>query len=326
MRRASKTIYLSIILLILSISLVLISYLFANIKTSPQTIQVISGENLSNISEKLYIKGLLKYPAILNIYGIASFKARRIKAGEYLINDQMSIVNLIDNMVKGDVYFRDFRIKEGSTFSSLIDEMKKKDFLINDLGKEPFNNIKEKLNIEYTNAEGLFAPDTYYYKYGDTYSNLLSRAYKKQTKILNKLWSIRSLSLPYADKYELLILASIIEKEGTEKDKIAGVFLRRLKLNMKLQTDPTVIYALGDNYDGNIKKKDLSIKHPYNTYYIKGLPPGPICFPSESSLIASSELNNENSLYFVAKGDGTHAFSDTYKDHLKAVKKYQLNK
>jgi UPF0755 protein len=132
--------------------------------------------------------------------------------------------------------------------------------------------------------------------------------------------------LPYADKYELLILASIIEKEGTEKDKIAGVFLRRLKLNMKLQTDPTVIYALGDNYDGNIKKKDLSIKHPYNTYYIKGLPPGPICFPSESSLIASSELNNENSLYFVAKGDGTHAFSDTYKDHVKAVRKYQLNK
>ena len=143
---------------------------------------------------------------------------------------------------------------------------------------------------------------------------------------LEELWNIRNLALPYKNSYEALILASIIEKEGVEKRQIAGVFIRRLQIGMKLQSDPTIIYALGKNFDGDIKRSDITMKHPYNTYHIKGLPPGPIGLVSKSSIEAAINPAEGTSLYFVAKGDGTHHFSDTLKEHNQAVRKYQLNK
>ena len=173
--------------------------------------------------------------------------------------------------------------------------------------------------------EGLFAPDTYFYKKGDTYIDILKRAHNSQQKLLGKLWKERRLDLPYRAPYEALILASIIEKEGIEKKDISGVFIRRLKKNMKLQSDPTVIFALGAEFDGNIKREHLFITHPYNTYMNKGLPPGPIGLVSKSSLEAAFDPTDGTSLYFVAKGDGTHFFSDSLKEHQDAVKRYQLN-
>jgi UPF0755 protein len=135
-----------------------------------------------------------------------------------------------------------------------------------------------------------------------------------------------NINLPFKNSYEALILASIIEKEGTEKKQIAGVFVRRLKLRMKLQSDPTIIFALGDEYDGDIKSSHIKMKHPYNTYYIQGLPPGPIGLVSESSIEAALNPEKGNSLFFVSKGDGTHYFSDTLEEHNQAVQRFQLNK
>ena len=134
------------------------------------------------------------------------------------------------------------------------------------------------------------------------------------------------MDLPYKNSYEALILASLIEKEGIEKKQIAGVFVRRLKLGMKLQSDPTIIYALGNDFDGDIKRSDILMKHPYNTYHINGLPPGPIGLVSKGSIEAAINPEEGTSLYFVSKGDGTHHFSDTLKEHNQAVRKYQLNK
>ena len=154
----------------------------------------------------------------------------------------------------------------------------------------------------------------------------MNRSNLKHQKILEELWNLKSLDLPYKNSYEALILASIIEKEGIEKRQIAGVFVRRLQLGMKLQSDPTIIYALGKDFDGDIKRSDITMKHPYNTYHIKGLPPGPIGLVSKSSIEAAINPAEGTSLYFVAKGDGTHHFSDTLKEHNQAVRKYQLNK
>ena len=182
------------------------------------------------------------------------------------------------------------------------------------------------MTSNFNNLEGLFHPDTYFYQRGDKASEILIRAYKLHQKILDKAWEGRSLNISLSSKYEALILASIIEKEGIERNKISGVFNRRINLKMKLQSDPTVIYALGDQFDGDIKRSDLKIKHPYNTYVYKGLPPGPIGLASQVSLEASVNPKEGTSLYFVSKGDGSHKFSDTIEEHNKAVRDYQLNK
>ena len=184
--------------------------------------------------------------------------------------------------------------------------------------------IKSVTGSNYSSIEGIFSPDTYYYKKGDTTSSLLLRAYKQQKKELDKLWKTKTPGLPYKSPEEALTMASIIEKEGVEKKRIAGVFINRLNAKMRLQSDPTVIFALGKNFDGNIRKKDLSLRHPYNTYVNKGLPPGPISLVSLESIKAALQPEISSYYYFVSRGDGTHQFSATLEQHNKAVKEYQL--
>ena len=308
---------------ILFISLIFIT-LFSKLQIPNQTLIVSPGDTLGTISNKLNQRKLLKYPFVLKLYGAISFKEKNIKSGEYLINDEKNVYQLLDDMVNGDIYYRNFRIKEGSRFNELILKIRNAEMLVDDLSDNPESFLRNKFNILFPYMEGLFAPETYFYKSGDLVSDILGRAYKAQMSHLKTAWSGRSIGLPYKDKYELLILASIVEKEGNEKLKIASVFLRRLLLGMKLQTDPTVIFAMGIAYNGNIKRKDLLMEHPYNTYFINGLPPGPISFPSKSSIATSSFLDDQSYLYFVAKGDGTHYFSSSYEEHIQAVKKYQL--
>ena len=180
-------------------------------------------------------------------------------------------------------------------------------------------------SIDIILEEGIFYPDTYYYLKGEAFSSILFQSHKKWKEISNKLWDTRDDDLPYANIMEATTLASIIEKEGTEKETIAGVFINRLKLNMKLQSDPTVIYALGDNFDGDIKRKDLRIDSPYNTYRYRGLPPGPISIVSEDSLRAALRPKETDYLYFVSMGNGFHKFSKNLTDHNKAVLEYQIN-
>jgi UPF0755 protein len=176
-------------------------------------------------------------------------------------------------------------------------------------------------------AEGLFFPDTFYFDRNTTDIVLLKRSYEIMHNKLSQAWENRALGLPYKDRYDALIMASIIEKEtgkSAERPTIAGVFLNRLRIGMRLQTDPTVIYGMGDEYHGNIRKKDLQTDTPYNTYTRNGLPPTPIAMPGLASIEAALHPEKTKALYFVGRGDGSHEFTSSLVEHNRAVAKYQL--
>lgn len=287
-------------------------------------VDVKQGMSMQDISFLLQSNNLLYSTFFLNQYSRILGKSTQIKTGEYLVTNNDSIFSLLDKFSKGEIYYRSVRFKEGSTFSQLLLILKQLDGIIDNLKVNPDSLIAKETGSKYSSMEGIFSPDTYYYKKGDTASSLLVRAYKQQQKELNTLWKNRMPGLPYKSKEDALTMASIIEKEGVEKKRIAGVFINRLNAKMRLQSDPTVIFALGKNFDGNIRKKDLRLKHPYNTYMIKGLPPGPISLVSLESIKAALQPEITNDYYFVSRGDGTHQFSATLEQHNKAVKEYQL--
>ena len=305
----------------------LVFNLFRSIPISEKIIlNVIKGYGLNQVIGTLNQKKLIKRPLILKAY-VRVFKSKaNIKAGEYLILKDENIYQLIEKINEGRVYYRQIRLKEGSTFNEILSLFTNNNYIKKDGHFNNLDKIKALLNIELKSLEGQFHPDTYNYIKGDSYIDILNRSNLKHQNILEELWNLRSLDLPYKNSYEALILASLIEKEGIEKKQIAGVFVRRLKLGMKLQSDPTIIYALGKDFDGDIRRADILMKHPYNTYHIYGLPPSPIGLVSKSSIEAAINPEEGTSLYFVAKGDGTHHFSDTLKEHNQAVRKYQLNK
>ena len=289
-------------------------------------IEIEKGYGLNQLIDRLSEQGLVNRPLILKGYVKVFKRSDDIKAGEYLISKTNNALQLIQKVSEGSVYYHQIRLREGSTINELIDLFKNNTVLKKDENFDDKNKIRSDLGLEINSLEGLFHPDTYNYIKGDSYLDILKRSHLKHQKILNKLWNQRNINLPFKNSYEALILASIIEKEGTEKKQIAAVFVRRLKLRMKLQSDPTIIFALGDEYDGDIKSSHIKMKHPYNTYHIKGLPPGPIGLVSESSIQAALNPEEGNSLFFVSKGDGTHYFSDTLEEHNQAVQRFQLNK
>ena len=287
-------------------------------------VDVKQGMSMQDISFLLQSNDLLFSTFFLNQYSRILGKSTQIKTGEYLVTNNDSIFSLLDKFSKGEIYYRSVRFKEGSTFSQVLLILKQLDGIIDNLKVNPDSLIAKETGSKYSSMEGIFSPDTYYYKKGDTASSLLLRAYKQQKKELNSLWKNRMPGLPYKSEEDALTMASIIEKEGVEKKRIAGVFINRLNAKMRLQSDPTVIFALGKNFDGNIRKKDLRLKHPYNTYMIQGLPPGPISLVSVESIKAALQPEMTNYYYFVSRGDGTHQFSATLEQHNKAVKEYQL--
>lgn len=287
-------------------------------------VDVKQGMSMQDISFLLQSNNLLYSTFFLNQYSRILGKSTQIKTGEYLVTNNDSIFSLLDKFSKGEIYYRSVRFKEGSTFSQLLLILKQLDGIIDNLKVNPDSLIAKETGSKYSSMEGIFSPDTYYYKKGDTASSLLVRAYKQQKKELNTLWKNRMPGLPYKSEEDALTMASIIEKEGVEKKRIAGVFINRLNAKMRLQSDPTVIFALGKNFDGNIRKKDLRLRHPYNTYMNLGLPPGPICLVSLESIKAALQPEITNDYYFVSRGDGTHQFSATLEQHNKAVKEYQL--
>ena len=289
-------------------------------------IEIEKGYGLNQLIDRLSEQGLVNRPLILKGYVKVFKRSDDIKAGEYLISKTNNALQLIQKVSEGSVYYHQIRLREGSTINELIDLFKNNTVLKKDENFDDKNKIRSDLDLKINSLEGLFHPDTYNYIKGDSYLDILKRSNLKHQEILNKLWNQRNINLPFKNSYEALILASIIEKEGTEKKQIAAVFVRRLKLRMKLQSDPTIIFALGDEYDGDIKSSHIKMKHPYNTYYIKGLPPGPIGLVSESSIEAALNPEEGNSLFFVSKGDGTHYFSDTLEEHNQAVQRFQLNK
>jgi UPF0755 protein len=236
---------------------------------------------------------------------------------------------LLDKLNRGDVILHQVTLVEGWSFRQIMAALDEQAELTHLLKNKSASERLQQLNLPISALEGWFYPDTYIFSKGTSDLEILLQAYKKMRQTLDELWQTREADLPYRNDYEALIMASIVEKEtgsAAERDRIAGVFVRRLRLGMRLQTDPTVIYGMGDAYVGKIGSRDLRRATDYNTYVIPGLPPTPIASPGRASLMAALHPDKSKALYFVAKGDGTSEFSDTLSEHQRAVTRYQLQR
>lgn len=298
---------------------------------TPFVYTVEPGSSLRAISEDIQKQGLSDFPPLyLQVYGRLTQQAHKIKAGEYQIEPGTSLPQFLNILVSGKVMMNAFTIVEGMTANELLAALHQHPKLIKTLDTNNGDDIMRTLGAENKQAEGWFLPETYHFPSGTKDVDFLQRAYQQMQIALEKAWEERDKDLPYKSSYEALIMASIIEKEtgiAEERPEIAGVFVRRLQKGMRLQTDPTVIYGMGDKFDGNLRRTDLRTDTPYNTYTRFGLPPTPICLPSIESIHAALHPADGNSLYFVATGEeGRHVFSATLQQHNKAVRRYQLKR
>lgn len=280
------------------------------------------GSSLNEVANELNERDLILSSFIFKLNAKIHNIDQSIKAGEYLLSTSESIFTLQRKFIEGKLFYRKLQLLEGMTTRDILN-LSKSEGIVDDIDSN-LEKLKLKLDIS-GQTEGLFFPDTFYYQKGDLFSSLLKRAFEKQQTVYFDLWQLRQEDLPYSSLIEAITLASIIEKEGLEKEMIAGVFINRLRKNMKLQSDPTVIYALGSRFDGNIKRSHLRIDNPYNTYRYKGLPPGPIGLVSLSSIKAALNPQRSDFLYFVSMNNGFHKFSKTLEEHNQAVLKYQIN-
>jgi len=299
--------------------------------TNGETVTIEPGSNLQQISTWLTQSGITDFPSsYLYWYGRYNKSAHLIKAGEYRLNPSDTLPELLTQFINGEVVQHAFTIIEGMTSQQLLDALKADKRLTQSLKTNSLKEIMLMMDGNNRHGEGEFAPETYYFSAGTTDKAILKRAYQLMQDNLAEAWLNKADNLPYKTPYEALIMASIIEKEtgnAAERPEIAGVFVRRLQKGMRLQTDPTVIYGMGTQYNGNIRRKDLRRDTPYNTYTRPGLPPGPIALPSKASIVAALNPAEGNTLYFVAMGqEGRHAFSKTLAEHNKAVRKYQLKR
>ena len=266
----------------------------------------------------------LYWRALARATGVAG----RLHAGEYALTPGITPRELLAKMAAGEVVQRRFTIVEGWTFTQTRAALAHDADLKQTLAVDDDASIMRELGATDTLPEGWFLPETYSYVKGMSDLDILRRAYEAMHKTLDKLWSARDPDLPLESPYQALILASIVEKETArvqERPQIAGVFLHRLKIGMKLQTDPSVIYGLGASYDGNLHRRDLDTDTPFNTYTRLGLTPTPIALPGAAALTAVMHPAATDALYFVARGDGSHEFSANLEAHNRAVAKYQLH-
>ncbi|GEM_PF-268319 len=287
--------------------------------------------HLNMVAKELIAQGWLNYPSAILWVGLARFQnqARRIKAGEYAIPVGTTPQQFLAILVSGKTIQYTLTLPEGWNFRQVMAAVNAHPHLIHTLTDLDNATIMAKLNQAGQFPEGRFYPDTYSFSNRTTDVTILRRAYHTMEKVLQETWQQRVNNLPFKTATEALILASLVEKETgvpEERPLIAGVFVRRLQKKMLLQTDPTVIYALGTVYNGNIRKVDLKLKNPYNTYLYPGLPPTPIAMPGRAALGAAVKPAGGESLYFVAKGNGSHYFSATYPEHECAVIEFQLKR
>jgi len=255
--------------------------------------------------------------------------AGRLHAGEYALPPGTTPRELLRKMAAGEVVQHRFTIVDGWTFRQLRVALASDSGLVQTLPGVSDDDLAHRIGIADGRPEGWFLPETYAWVKGESDLDVLSRAHAAMQKALDKSWAARDADVKLATPYQALILASIVEKETAqpnERPLIAGVFLRRLNVGMRLQTDPTVIYGLGDGYDGNIRRRDLDTDTPYNTYTRDGLPPTPIALPGMPALQAALHPAPGDALYFVARGDGSHEFTPTLEAHNRAVQKYQLHR
>lgn len=299
------------------------------LKPSSQEITITPKSGLKSIANQLVQQGVLKEPWGFIILAKLFSKEPSLQAGDYTLNRNITPYQLLFSLNNGKATQGSLTFIEGRTFAQMRQKMKKNDALKQTVTNHTEAEILKLLGSNYTKAEGLFFPDTFYFDRGTADIVVLQRSYDAMQTKLEKAWENRAPNLPYKNSYEALIMASIVEKEtgkASERPMIAGVFINRLRIGMRLQTDPTVIYGMGEAYDGNIRKKDLSADTPYNTYTRDGLPPTPIAMPGMAAIEAALHPADTKALYFVGKGDGSHAFTNNLQDHNRAVVKYQLKK
>ena len=294
------------------------------------TIDVARGETYRTIVDHLGVAGVTRaspwyWRALGRELGIEG----KLHAGEYALTAGLTPRELLRRMATGEVLQHHFTIVDGWTFRQLRLALAGETGLAQTLPGAADADIAQRLGIADGHAEGWFLPETYAWIKGESDFDVLGRAHAAMQKAVDRLWSQRASEVTLDSPYQALILASIVEKETArpeERPLIAGVFLRRLKFGMRLQTDPTVIYGMGENYRGNIRRDDLDTDTPYNTYTRDGLPPTPIALPGMPALEAVMHPTPGDALYFVARGDGSHEFSATLEEHNRAVQKYQLHR
>jgi UPF0755 protein len=299
------------------------------VKESPVTIEIVKGDSLTRIAEKLAEQQLKVSPLWFKVIALQKQSAAKLKTGEFEFASGLTLPEIIDQIAAGKTRQHSITFPEGWKFADILAELKNNPHIEHTLQDSSPDAVRARLGIRESHTEGVFFPDTYYFEKNMSDASVLKRAYGKMQAVLQEEWPRRAEGLPLNSPYEALILASIIEKEtgvDGERTLIAGVMIRRLQYGIPLQTDPTVIYGMGEDYRGNIGEQDLKHPTPYNTYLNKGLPPTPIAMPGRAAIHAALHPDAGNSLYFVAKGDGTHVFSSTLHDHNHAVALFQKQK
>ena len=295
---------------------------------APKVVSIQPGDSTRAVAKKLHQAQLIRHPQwfiwVMKWRGLDG----NVKAGEIEIQPHWTLDTLIDALVQGKTVTYPITLIAGHTYAQLKQKLVHLEKVDHQLPEMTASQVAAALGIEATSLEGQFLPETYFYSAGVSDVALLKRAHHALDTFLAQAWARRADNLPLQTPYQALILASMVEKESghaPERDKIAGVFVNRLRKGMRLQSDPTVIYGMGEAYKGNIRKKDLQTKTPWNTYRIAGLPPTPIALASRASIEAVMQPADTTALYFVSKGNGQHQFSDTLAEHNRAVQRYILN-
>ncbi len=297
-----------------------------NIPEAGFRLNVGAGDSAAALTRRLARDGVLADPQLLRWYARLRGDDARIKRGEYQLHPGLDSYSLLALLISGDVIHYQVTLPEGLNLREALLRLQSNDNL-----QQTLTGVNDPalraLAADRTSLEGLFFPDTYRFEAGASDLDILTRAFHRMAKVLEQEWPQRDVGLPYESPHEALIMASVVEKETgvpQERGQIAGVFVRRLQQRMRLQTDPTVIYGLGEGFDGNLRRKHLKDQNnPYNTYRHHGLPPTPIALPGLAAIRAALHPEPGTALYFVARGDGTHEFSDTLQAHEAAVKRYQ---
>lgn len=290
-------------------------------------VSIAPGSSARAVARQLREAGVLVNEEMFIAVARATEATKTLRAGRYEITRGMTVHQLVDKLRRGEVLRERMTLVEGWSFRDLRAALAASPFLRQDSARLGDAQLLKAIGATESHPEGLFAPDTYLFDPGSSDLDILRSAYRAQALRLREAWDKRDPSLPLKTPYEALILASIVEKEtgqGAERPMIAGVFVNRLRKGMLLQTDPTVIYGLGEKFDGNLRKRDLLADGPYNSYTRAGLPPTPIAMPGRAALMAAVNPAETRALFFVARGDGSSAFSETLSEHNRAVEKYQL--
>ena len=293
---------------------------------SPVTLELRAGSSLKAVAAQLGAAGVLRQPELFVLFARLHGEAGNLKAGNYEFARPLTPLSLLQRMTRGDVTQVSITFVEGWTFRQMRKALREHPKVRLETADLSEAEVLQKLGIPQPLAEGWFFPDTYHFSEGASDLAILRRAHLLMVRHLDQEWGRRAPDLPLKSPVEALILASIVEKEtgrAEERGMVASVFTNRLRIGMRLQTDPTVIYGMGEAFDGNIRKRDLTTDTPYNTYTRAGLPPTPIAMPGLDALRATLNPASSDAMYFVARGDGTSKFSRTLAEHERAVTQYQ---